>query len=447
MTDVTIQPVPKDDSFSSDKLRLAGDVNVESVMVVSLATGRYFNVRNQLLTIHVFEDLFSPFTTGILVFRESLDFTNYFPLVGEEAVEFKIFTPTLNDTPQGILQGKFYIYKMEDVTEIAERSVIYKLHFISMEAITDMNSKASRPYDGVISEIAKKIMLDQDGLATVKQCNIEPTKNKTKFISNFWSPVKSLLYLTSNAVNTIGAPTFLFFENRDGFNFLSLDYLYLQPLKQNFEYSNPFQLISSTGGSSRVPELDYKRIEKLTIPVSHNFIDRVSGGMYGSRMISYDVTTMRYKNAKHSMYTDWNDPNKEIHLNKYAPQSKKLLATTRSVIFNDVNQKGVFTGYGNVSNTDITQARVSRLMMAQANKIEIVVPGRTDYTVGQVVSVKAFQKEPMNKEDPNADQIDKLTSGVYLIGAINHTISKEKHECHMELIKDSLVIDLDGKAK
>ena len=81
MTDVTIQPVPKDDSFSSDKLRLAGDVNVESVMVVSLATGRYFNVRNQLLTIHVFEDLFSPFTTGILVFRESLDFTNYFPIV------------------------------------------------------------------------------------------------------------------------------------------------------------------------------------------------------------------------------------------------------------------------------------------------------------------------------------------------------------------------------
>lgn len=447
MTDVTIQPIEVDDSFSSNKLRLAGDVNVESAMMVSLATGKYFNVKNQLVTIHIFEDLFSPFITGILVFRESLDFANFFPLVGEEAVELKIFTPTFDDSPDGIIQGKFYVYKMEDVTEVAERSVIYKLHFISMEAITDMNSKASRPYDGVISEIAQKIMLEEDGLSTVKQCNIEPTKNKTKFISNFWSPIKSLLFLTSNAINTIGAPTFLFFENRNGFNFLSLDYLYIQPLKQTFEYNNPFQLVSSTGGSSRVPEMDYRRIEKLTLPVSHNFIDRVSGGMYGSRMISYDVTTMRYKNAKHSMYTDWNDPNKEIHLNKYAPQSKKLLATARSVIFNDVNQKGVFTGYGNVSNTDITQARVSRLMMAQANKIEITVPGRTDYTVGQVVTVRAYQKEPMNKEDPNEDQKDKLVSGVYLIGAINHTISKEKHECHMELIKDSLVIDLDGKAK
>jgi hypothetical protein len=85
-------------------------------------------------------------------------------------------------------------------------------------------------------------------------------------------------------------------------------------------------------------------------------------------------------------------------------------------------------------------------MMAQANKIEITVPGRTDYTVGQVVGVKAFQKEPMNKEDSNEKQLDKLLSGAYIIGAINHTISKEKHECHMELIKDSLVIDLDGKA-
>lgn len=447
MTDVTIQPVPKDDSFSSDKLRLAGDVNVESVMMVSLATGKYFNVKNQLVTIHIFEDLFSPFITGILVFRESLDFTNYFPLVGEEAIELKIFTPTLDDSPDGIIQGKFYVYKMEDVTEVADRSVVYKLHFISMEAITDMNSKASRPYDGVISDIVQKILLEDDGLATKKQCNIEPTKNKTKFISNFWSPIKSLIYLTGNAINTIGAPTYLFYENRNGFNFLSLDYIYIQPLKQTFEYNNPYQLISPTGGSSRVPELDYRRIDKLTIPVNHNFIERATGGMYGSRMISYDVTAMRYKNAKHSMYADWNDPNKEIHLNKYAPQSKKLLATARSAIFNDVIQKGTFTGYGNVSNTDITQARVSRLMMAQANKIEITVPGRTDYTVGQVVTVRAYQKEPMNKEDSNEQQKDKLLSGAYLISAINHTITREKHECHMELIKDSLVVDLDGKAK
>lgn len=447
MTDVTTQPIQVDDSNSSDKLRLAGDVNVESVMLVSLATGKYFNVKNQLVTIHIFEDLFSPFITGTLVFRESLDFANYFPLIGEEAIELKIFTPTLDDSPDGIIQGKFYVYKMEDITEVAERSVVYKLQFISMEAITDMNSKASRAYDGVISSIVQKILLEDDALSTKKQCNIETTKNKTKFISNFWSPVKSLAYLTGNALNTIGAPTYLFYENRQGFNFLSLDYMYVQPLKQNFEYNNPYQIISPTGGSSRVPELDYKRIEKLTIPVSHNFIDRVTGGMYGSRMISFDATTLRYKNTKHSMYTDWNDVNKEIHLNKYAPQSKKLLATARAAIFNDVIQKGAFTGYGNVSNTDITQARISRLMMAQANKIEITVAGRSDYTVGQVVTVKAFQKEPMNSEDSNQEQKDKLLSGAYLIGAINHTITKEKHECHMELIKDSLIIDLDGKAK
>ena len=447
MTDVTTQPIQVDDSNSSDKLRLAGDVNVESVMLVSLATGKYFNVKNQLVTIHIFEDLFSPFITGTLVFRESLDFANYFPLIGEEAIELKIFTPTLDDSPDGIIQGKFYVYKMEDITEVAERSVVYKLQFISMEAVTDMNSKASRAYDGVISNIVQKILLEDDALSTKKQCNIETTKNKTKFISNFWSPVKSLAYLTGNALNTIGAPTYLFYENRQGFNFLSLDYMYVQPLKQNFEYNNPYQIISPTGGSSRVPELDYKRIEKLTIPVSHNFIDRVTGGMYGSRMISFDATTLRYKNAKHSMYTDWNDVNKEIHLNKYAPQSKKLLATARAAIFNDVIQKGAFTGYGNVSNTDITQARISRLMMAQANKIEITVAGRSDYTVGQVVTVKAFQKEPMNSEDSNQEQKDKLLSGAYLIGAINHTITKEKHECHMELIKDSLIIDLDGKAK
>jgi hypothetical protein len=89
------------------------------------------------------------------------------------------------------------------------------------------------------------------------------------------------------------------------------------------------------------------------------------------------------------------------------------------------------------------QQRVSRLLQAMAYKIEIVVAGRLDYTVGQKVMVTTFKNQPIGREDdPNEDK-DKIVGGYYLIAAINHIIDKEKHECHMELIKDSLTMDLN----
>ena len=51
--------------------------------------------------------------------------------------------------------------------------------------------------------------------------------------------------------------------------------------------------------------------------------------------------------------------------------------------------------------------------------------------------------EPVSKED--MDTTDKMFSGFYLISAINHYITRESHECNMELIKDSLQLNLDGK--
>jgi hypothetical protein len=85
------------------------------------------------------------------------------------------------------------------------------------------------------------------------------------------------------------------------------------------------------------------------------------------------------------------------------------------------------------------------MKMAEANKIEIVVPGRVDYTVGQKIKIVLNKIEPTRKTDNDSDSIDKMFSGFYLISAINHYITKERHECNMELIKDTLQLSIDRK--
>jgi hypothetical protein len=64
-------------------------------------------------------------------------------------------------------------------------------------------------------------------------------------------------------------------------------------------------------------------------------------------------------------------------------------------------------------------------------------------THGRPDNVITYKTQPAAKRENTDDLIDKVHSGNYLIAAVNHVITKERHECHMELIKDSMIIDLD----
>ena len=90
---------------------------------------------------------------------------------------------------------------------------------------------------------------------------------------------------------------------------------------------------------------------------------------------------------------------------------------------------------------------MSQLRQAEATKIEIVVPGRTDYTVGKKVRVTLNKFNPIDKGPDTGDTVDNMFSGNYIISGINHFIDREKHQCHMELMKDSFIVDLDKGGK
>ena len=57
--------------------------------------------------------------------------------------------------------------------------------------------------------------------------------------------------------------------------------------------------------------------------------------------------------------------------------------------------------------------------------------------------LKLNKFNPIESGDTDLDVLDKLFSGFYIIAAINHAIDRDSHECHMQLIKDSYLIDLE----
>jgi hypothetical protein len=419
-------------------LRFAGDVSVGKVRVIS-QSGFYQDIANQIIGIQVFEDLLSPFITGTLIIKDSLDLINLFPFVGEEYVELDIKTPTLKT---GNISGKFYIYKMTDREMLKDKQVVYQLHFTSQDALIDLNKSISKTFTGKVSDIANTLLTDKtNGIQSTKKNIVEETSNSTKYTSNFWSPIKNLLYLTDNAVSKNASPSYVFFENRDGYNFVSLDFLYKQPIIANFTFDNYVRDDRPMGGSIKNLEEDYKRIIGIKIPTGIDYIDRISSGVYGSRMYTHDIASKKISSNNFDMLKN---AKKQSRLNEFPPASKKVIYRYGSTIMFKPKYYNNFSNFGDVTNAGIIQERTSLMKQAESTKIQIVVPGRCDYTVGRKVYVKLNKIEPVSKNDKNT--VDNMFSGNYIISAINHFITKEKHESTLELIKDSLLINLD-KAK
>lgn len=417
----------------STSIRFAGDVSIDKAQIIT-SKGFYQDISAQIITLQLYEDLFAPFLTGSLIIKESLDLVNLFPFIGEEFLELEITTPSLQ---RGNVKSRFYIYKLSNRELIGDRSVVYQLHFISQEAIVDLNKKISKVFSGKISDMVPQFVTGiTDGFESKKQLYVEPTVNNLKYISNYWSPVENLVYLTTNA--SANSPNYTFFENRDGFYFVSLDALYEAGVYQDFVYDRYTRDSGPNGTDFRNTPEDFKRIMEISIPVGYDYMDRIRSGMLSSKAISYDITRKKYNVKTYNMFQRFD---KQKHLNTYPINSDKSIFRNNSMIINYPRTYGQFNGFGDTSNYSTIQERLSLMKLAQANRLDITVMGRIDYTVGQKVSVTLNKIEPISKED--TDTVDKMFSGYYLISAINHYIDRDKHECNMELIKESLQMDLN----
>lgn len=88
---------------NDEVIRFAGDINIDKAEIIT-AKGFSQDVKNQVMAIEFYEDMFAPFISGIAVIRETLDYTNLFPLIGEEYITFTLRTPSFED--KGMIDRK-----------------------------------------------------------------------------------------------------------------------------------------------------------------------------------------------------------------------------------------------------------------------------------------------------------------------------------------------------
>lgn len=419
--------------MSEEKVIQAGSYDLKFVDILK-ANGESVNVREQIDSITIYEDMYSPFITGKMTFRDTFDLPSILGRSGRDLVRFHITTPIVNDETLDI-KGTYFIYKAGERELVRDRTQMYNLHFISIESLFDINSQISRRFAGSADELVKKICSEY--LSTTKKIETDPSIEQLRYVSNFWSPTKNLEFLSQHARTGSGDTSFLFFENRDGFVFKTISSLAAQPILQSFfasDYSIDVEANSTSmrlGEVSRNPVKDYRVIHgSYRVKTMYDYMGAQQAGAIASKMTTYDIVKKKIDLPEYRMSISG-------ILNENSLFRPDVINSTNPVRMHMMKHFSSNAHQNNSTNSGFAQQRVAEMHMLNSSRIEIDVYGRTDYTVGKKVFLGVNATKPIDRTTDIADTEDTNYSGNYLITAIRHVFDRTSHISTIELSKES----------
>ena len=409
-------------------ITFAGEYVLDEFSILKADSDLALDVRNQLSGIFIYEDMFSPFISGTAVIRDTIDMINLFGRGGKNLVRIKITTPGI-----GKMEGYFHLYKISDRSEVAERTSVYTLNFVSEESLVDTSLHISKKFSGQPSEIAETIY--RQYLKTSKKITTSPSSNRSAFVANYWSAVETLAFLSDNALSDKNTADFFAFENRDGMNFISMETVIRQPVIQEFAKTDytMTQVREGDGAVVRDINQEYRQIQEITVDTVYDFMKDSESGAIRNRMLVHDITRKQYEVQDFEQTKDT-----KTLLNKNRMYTDKVIESMRTKIMTARKQYGLFE-VADLSNARFLSKRVMHSAMIQGQRIEIDVMGRVDYTVGKRVSVDLNQLKNITKDMSNDEIKDKMLSGFYIVTAILHKFDGKSHSCKLELMKDSTI--------
>lgn len=395
--------------------------------------GAKLNISDIFLELNIYENLLAPVVSGDITLVDTLGLYNNFPIVGSEKFNLN-FNSQHDGTPEKKEFSRSYLtYKVTDKQHFKQNLTQYKVLFATPEFEENMKTRVSKAYVGKkSSDIVRLLMTEQAprGLSftptAIRKLNIEESFYSEDLIIPYWKPFAAINYIASRSLANENnkAANYVFFENRDGFNFVSVESLLKKTPKFTF-HNTP---------KNKDERLKYIfGIENYTIADNQNIVDNINSGLYAGNLLIHDIARKSLKKVtfnyldefSETTHTD-NNPvlptvsgrhDREFSSYRYFPTAHKL--------FNNMAE----------DNNRVDRWMLQRQsLLSQLGTFKIIfkVRGNSEITVGDMINYKLVQQDPTN---PSSYIPNKYYSGKYLITAIKHTFTLDSYEQTIEIVK------------
>lgn len=390
--------------------------------------GIAYSIKEIVNNINIYEDIFSPVTTGQIEIIDSVGMLAAYQFHGNEYLTISFNRPGENE-PDKKYERSFRIFKVSDRTPGSGLDQKYVMHFCSEEQIFSNSQTLSRSYRGkIISEYVTAIC--KQDLKIQRIGEIEKTIGIQDIIIPRMTPLQSLNLLAANSFNDIESP-YLFFENRIGFNFVSLSTLFnLAPITT---------LTYSTAKMTRTTEeaayQNSTEIATFNVAKSFDIWAATKNLTFAGRLFTLDILRQKYVkqdyNLKKVNENNFIDKGNMIINNAKNRNEKPLYEEYESNIcysitnHNQSNAPYLLSKAYRVTDTNVENTLMQRQALLNNLKSVVIdscaVAGNPDFSVGFTVHVVMPAFSP-NEEDKR--NIDPYLSGKYLITAVRHNITK-----------------------
>ena len=406
------------------------------------------DIRNGVMSIDYYEDIFSPTVTAKIVVYNTGDsiegkdgklqsIYNGLPLRGGERLSIKIAPNTEDNGGLDFsenYQDYLYVSSVTNVITQAKKET-FTLNLVSREAITNEITRVpiKFPSSSTIDVSVKKIL--EDYLKTEKEINVDPVSNAYGFIANMRKPFNIITWLASKAVSEQDNAGFFFYQTQDGYQFKSIDNLINQEPKAEYTYTE-------VNMSDTERNNDFNIITYATNK-NQNLLEKLRLGAYSSFVATYDPLESRFNLPQEAEFTLSKSMDKdkiknlgqELKLPPIDDTSKKTLGDIPSRVMTMVLDRGVLeNGVGTAKNADPMQFQAQSLMRyntLNTQELHMQVPLNTNLRAGDTIKC-LFPKITSQDED-----IDDEQSGLYLIKELRHHFGTDRSETSMKLLRDT----------
>ena len=142
-------------NLNSEGLYKAGDLLIDQLDLIT-SDGIKINLKDFLVEINIFEDIFSNSMKGTIALVDSRNLINLLNLRGEESLIVKFRTPSFKQAD--VISKTFRTYRISDRKIVRDNNTqIFTLHFVSSEMILDTALPVYLPFEGIIHEVVESI--------------------------------------------------------------------------------------------------------------------------------------------------------------------------------------------------------------------------------------------------------------------------------------------------
>lgn len=384
--------------------------------------------------IEYFESIFDATVYGTAIILDTSDVFKDARMVGEEFLELSFITPALDAK----VEKKFFIFKVESVNyNDSQDASVFQIHFTSEEHVVNSYKSVSKAYSGPYSDTVRDILVNS--LGSTKTIKLEDTKGNQPVVIPNLSPIGAIMFCKSRACSIENpSSSYLFYENADGFNFVTAEYLVdpnntdnepFKPTKFTFlpQSQNELKGTSNEDGNQYS---DFFQITNLNIQNGNDTLEQITDGAFRGTVTDHDMITKRiiindYKFSENfESFTNLND--EPSHSRQWFEVAERDSAQKYYLPYDETKEDNF--------NRTFYNHRNSYMNFLESVKITAILPGNTKLRCGNIIEVEL----PLASSATDR-QTDKKLSGRYLIGALVHNYQEGKLMTTVELYKDTFL--------